>query len=191
MIPLYNQDLHIHTIFSTGDSVVSREQTVELIAKINHAKIIGISDHFEYIMNEYYDKYRQAVTSFGFKLGTEVDGHRWIDAALNYDFDYYIYHCRDNSKDYKGLVKLMSGGRPVIIAHPCAIGTNLDKVPENSIVEINNRYVIRHDWKSFFSGYLNKFRFVLSSDAHQPNWLNLNVSRFVASELGIREEILF
>ena len=191
MIPLYSQDLHIHTVFSTGDSVVSKEQTVELVAKINHAKIIGISDHFEYIMNENYGKYRQAVTGFGFKLGTEVDGHRWIDSALNHDFDYYIYHCRDNSKDYKGLEKLMSRGKPVIIAHPYAIGTNLDKVPENSIVEINNRYVIRYDWKALFSGYLNKFRFVLSSDAHQPNWLNLNVSRFVASELGIREEILF
>ena len=52
MIPLYTQDLHIHTIFSTGDSAVSREQTVELVAEINHAKIIGISDHFEYIGDE-------------------------------------------------------------------------------------------------------------------------------------------
>ena len=191
MIPLYTQDLHIHTIFSTGDSAVSREQTVELVAEINHAKIIGISDHFEYIGDENYKKYKESVTSFRFKLGTEVDGHKWVDSALNYDFDYYIYHCRDDTKNYKGLEKLMSKGKPVIIAHPYTTGTSLDKIPENSIVEINNRYVIRYDWKAYFSDYLNKFRFVLSSDAHQPNWLNLNVSRFVANELGIQEEVLF
>ena len=85
----------------------------------------------------------------------------------------------------------MSKGKPVIVAHPYVTGTNLAKIPKNSIVEINNRYVIRYDWKAFFSDYLNKFRFVLSSDAHQPNWLNLNVSRFVASELGVQEVILF
>ena len=191
MIPLYTQDLHIHTIFSTGDSVVSKEQTVELIAEINHAKIIGISDHFEYIGDEYYEKYRESVTSFRFKLGTEVDGYKWVDPALNFNFDYYIYHCRDDTKDYRGLEKLMSGNKPVIVAHPYATGTSLKKIPGNSIVEINNRYVIRYDWKAFFSGYLNQFRFVLSSDAHQPHWLNLNVSRFVANDLGIQEEILF
>src|SRR4030043_298865 len=97
-----------------------------MVSKINHAKIIGISDHFEYIGEANYIKYRESVTSFRFKLGTEVDGHKWVDLALSYDFDYY-----------------------------------------------------------------NKFRFVLSSDAHQPNWLNLNVSRFVASELGVQEVILF
>ena len=80
MIPLYTQDLHIHTIFSTGDSAVSREQTVELVAEINHAKIIGISDHFEYIGDENYKKYKESVTSFRFKLGTEVDGHKWVDS---------------------------------------------------------------------------------------------------------------
>lgn len=191
MIPLYTQDLHIHTIFSTGDGAVSKEQTVELVAEINHAKIIGISDHFEYVGNECYEKYRESVTGFGFKLGTEVDGYKWVGPALNFDFDYYIYHCRDDTKDYRGLEKLMSGDKPVIIAHPYATGTSLEKIPANSIVEINNRYVIRHDWKAFFSGYLNQFRFILSSDAHQPHWLNLNVSRFVANELGIQEEILF
>lgn len=191
MDPLYTQDLHIHTIFSTGDRAVSKEQTVELVAKVNHAKIIGISDHFEYIENDNYLKYKETVTGFQFKLGTEIEGHKWVDSALNYDFDYYIYHCWDDPKDYKGLKKLMSGSKPVIVAHPYATGTNLDKIPENSIVEINNRYIFRYDWKAFFSGFLNKFRFVLGSDAHQPNWLNLNVSRFVANELGIREEILF
>ncbi len=191
MTPLYAQDLHIHTVFSTGDSAVSREQTVEMVARIHHARIIGISDHFEYIGEENYMKYKETVTGFGFKLGTEVDGHKWVEPALNHDFDYYIYHCWDDPKDYRGLEKLMSKGRPVIVAHPYATGTSLDKIPESSIVEINNRYVIRYDWKAFFSEYLNKFRFVLSSDAHQPNWLNLNVSRFVAGELGIREEILF
>jgi histidinol phosphatase-like PHP family hydrolase len=191
MDPLYTQDLHIHTVFSTGDSAVSKEQTVELVANVNHAKIIGISDHFEYIENDNYLKYKETVTGFHFKLGTEVEGYKWVDSALNHDFDYYIYHCWDNPKDYKGLEKLMSGRKPVIVAHPYAIGTNLDKIPENSIVEINNRYISRYDWRVFFSGYLNKFRFVLGSDAHQPYWLNLNVSRYVANELGIREEILF
>ena len=191
MIPLYTQDLHIHTIFSTGDSAVSKEQTVELVSEINHARVIGISDHFEYIGDEYFKKYRESVTSFGFKLGTEVDGYKWVEPALHFDFDYYIYHCRDDIKDYRGLEKLMSGGKPVIVAHPYATGTSLEKIPGNSIVEINNRYVMRYDWKAFFSGYLDQFRFVLSSDAHQPHWLNLNVSRFVADELGIQEEILF
>jgi histidinol phosphatase-like PHP family hydrolase len=191
MDPLYAQDLHIHTIFSAGDSAVSKEQTVELVAKVNHAKIIGISDHFEYIWMDNYLKYKETVTGFGFKLGTEIEGYKWVDSALNYDFDYYIYHCWDDPKDYKGLEKLMSGRKPVIVAHPYATGTNLDKIPENSIVEINNRYISRYDWSVFFSGYLNKFRFVLGSDAHQPNWLNLNISRYVANDLGIREEILF
>ncbi len=191
MIRQCKQDLHIHTVFSTGDGAVSREQTVELVAKVNHARITGISDHFEYLEGVNYAKYRQAVTGFGFKLGTEVDGYKWIDSALKHDFDYYIYHCRDYVKDYKGLEKLMSANKPVIIAHPYAMGTNLDKVPEYSIVEINNRYIVRYDWRTFFTGYLNKFRFVLSSDAHQPDGLNQDVSRFVASELGIHEEILF
>jgi predicted metal-dependent phosphoesterase TrpH len=153
MVPLYAQDLHIHTTFSTGDSAVSKEQTVEMVAKINHAKITGISDHFEYIGEENFIQYKESVTSFGFKLGTEVDGHKWVKSALNYDFDYYIFHCRDTREDYNGLRKLMTKGRPVIIAHPYAMGTRLEEIPDNSIVEINNRYIVRYDWKMFFSGF--------------------------------------
>jgi hypothetical protein len=32
---------------------------------------------------------------------------------------------------------------------------------------------------------------VISSDAHQPNWLNQTVARHVAAELGVREKLLF
>ena len=191
MIPIYTQDLHIHTIFSTGDGAVSKEQTIDLVAGINHASIIGISDHFEYIAEENFKNYSETVNNFGFKLGTEIDGHKWVDPALDYDFDYYVYHCWDDQKDYKALEKLMSKDKPVIIAHPYAIGTNLNNLPENSIIEINNRYIIRYDWRTYLKNYLNKFRFVLSSDAHKPKGLNLNVSRFVADELGIKEVILF
>jgi histidinol phosphatase-like PHP family hydrolase len=187
MIPIYAQDLHIHTVFSSGDGAVSREQTVDLVAGINHARVIGISDHFEYIAEENYKNYSETVNGFGFRLGTEVDGHKWVDKALDYHFDYYIYHCRDDQKDYKALEKLMSKNKPVIIAHPYAIGTNLNNLPENSIIEINNRYIIRCDWRTYLEDSLNKFRFVLSSDAHKPHGLNLNVSRFVADELGIKE----
>jgi histidinol phosphatase-like PHP family hydrolase len=191
MIPLYKQDLHIHTVFSTGDGAVSKEQTIELVAGINHAKIIGISDHFEYIGEENFKRYSESVTRFGFKVGTEVDGFKWVEPALALDFDYYIYHCRDDPRDYKALEKLISKGKPVIIAHPYATGADLESIPENCIIEINNRYIIRYDWKSYLNGYLKKFRFVLSSDAHKPSGLNLNVSRFVAGELGIQEIILF
>ena len=51
------QDLHIHTVFSTGDSAVMPEQTVEFIAELKHAKSIGISDHFEYLHGDVYEKY--------------------------------------------------------------------------------------------------------------------------------------
>ncbi|NJK84692.1 MAG: hypothetical protein HC906_00595 [Bacteroidales bacterium] len=189
--PLYRQDLHIHTIYSTGDSAVVPEQTIKLVSKINHAEIIGISDHFEYL-GDVYEKYRDEVYSYRFKLGTEVDGSRSVEAAAKLDFDYYIYHCWDsNPEDYRSVHKLLNTGKPVIIAHPYATGTKLEKIPEECYVEINNRYVYRYDWKAFFSGFTKKFRFVLSSDAHQPNWLNQNVSRMVAEELGIQETLLF
>jgi histidinol phosphatase-like PHP family hydrolase len=188
--PLYKQDLHIHTIYSTGDSAVVKEQTIELVAKIRHAEVIGISDHFEYL-GEVYDKYRNEVYSHGMKLGTEVDGSRSVDEACGFEFDYYIYHCWDNEKDYRSVEKLLGTGKPVIIAHPYATGTQLDKVPVECLIEINNRYVYRYDWRTFFSGYIKRFRFILSSDAHQPNWLNQTISRYVAAELGIEETLLF
>ena len=49
MVP---QDLHIHTIYSSGDSAVVKEQTIALIEEVRHASIIGISDHFEYLVDD-------------------------------------------------------------------------------------------------------------------------------------------
>lgn len=49
MIP---QDLHIHTVYSVGDSAVVKEQTIDLVKQIRHASIIGISDHYEYLVDE-------------------------------------------------------------------------------------------------------------------------------------------
>lgn len=189
--PLYKQDLHIHTVFSAGDSAVVKEQTIELVSKVNHAVIIGISDHFESVAGENFTTYAKEVRSHNFKLGTEIDGHRRVDEAIEYPFDYFIIHCWDQAKDYKATSKLLLTGKPVIIAHPNAIGTNLYNVPEECLIEINNRYVYRYEWKNYFTNFKTKFRFVLSSDAHQPNWLNQNVSRYVANELGIEETILF
>jgi histidinol phosphatase-like PHP family hydrolase len=38
--------------------------------------------------------------------------------------------------------------------------------------------------------YLNKFRFVISSDAHQPNWLGQSAARRAANDLGIEEYLM-
>ena len=40
------QDLHIHTVYSVGDSAVVPEQTPSLIHNVGYAEIIGIADHF-------------------------------------------------------------------------------------------------------------------------------------------------
>lgn len=188
---MLNQDLHIHTVFSAGDSAVVAEQTLELIAKVGHAKIIGISDHFEAITSEYFHTYKKAVSSYGFKVGTEVDGAKSVKEAASLHFDYYLYHCRDQADEYKGIETLLMTGKPVIIAHPYAFNTNLDKIPGECYIEINNRYIWRFDWKSYLSDYLSAFRFILSSDAHQPNWLNQSVAKYVANELAIKETIIF
>jgi hypothetical protein len=37
----------------------------------------------------------------------------------------------------------------------------------------------------------DRFEFVVSSDAHQPNWINQTVARHVAARLGVRERLLF
>lgn len=190
LIPFLNQDLHIHTIYSVGDSAVVKEQTIELVANVKHAKIVGISDHFEEL-GEVYDQYRSEILKYDLKVGTEVDGSRSVNAASSLDFDYYIYHCWDKPEDYKGIEKLLGTGKPVIIAHPYATSTQLNKVPTECYIEINNRYVFRYDWKGFFYGYKDRFKFVLGSDAHQPNWLNQTVSRYVADSLGIKETIIF
>lgn len=185
------QDLHIHTTFSYDDSAVAAEQTVEFIARLGHAKIVGISDHFDYLFDGAFDSYEKTVRSFNFYLGTEVDGGLWVDLAATFDFDYYIYHCRDKNKDYKGLEVLLSTGKPVIIAHPCWLGTDMNRIPSDCLVEINNRYVWRRDWKSVYKKITNRFRFVMSSDAHQPHWLNQHIARFVARELDIQEYLVF
>jgi hypothetical protein len=48
-----------------------------------------------------------------------------------------------------------------------------------------------HGDQAGFDKYVNSRHFVISSDAHQPNWLNQNVARHVCQVLGIRETILF
>lgn len=185
------QDLHIHTIYSTRDSAVAPEQTPELVASVKHARITGISDHFEYLVETDTQKYIEKIHRLGMHCGCEVDGHSWVKEASGHDFEYYLYHCRDTAKDYKGIETLLATNKPVIIAHPYATETNLNKVPVDCLVEINNRYIWKYNWRSFFKNHLNRFRFVLGSDAHQPNWLNQNVARYVANELGIEETILF
>jgi histidinol phosphatase-like PHP family hydrolase len=186
-----DQDLHIHTVFSTGDSAVVSQQTVELIRAVNHAKIIGISDHFDYLTGRNYMPYREKVLAHGFKLGTEVNGGEWVDEALELEFEYYIYHCWDTSLDYRGAEKLLESGKPVIIAHPQATETKLSKVPTECFIEINNRYTWRYDWEKFYRPHLERFRFVLGSDAHQPNWLTHSVALYAASVLGVENTLLF
>lgn len=189
---LYKQDLHIHTEFSYGDRAVIKGMTMDLIEWLNHAEIIGISDHFEYLTGKQYKIYYETAREHSFYCGTEVDGYKEAKKAIDYNFDYYIYHCFDREKDYEGANILISSGKPVIIAHPYALGTNLEKINPECIVEINNRYIWRRaDWKQELTPYRDKFKFVLSSDAHQPNWLNQEISIKVAKELGISETILF
>lgn len=78
---MHRQDLHIHTIWSSGDSAVVKEQTVDLIARIRYAEIIGISDHFEFLADGEFEGYAAEVRRAGFRLGTEVNGHPWVEAA--------------------------------------------------------------------------------------------------------------
>jgi histidinol phosphatase-like PHP family hydrolase len=185
------QDLHMHTVYSTGDGAIVPQQTIELIAAIGHAEVIGISDHFDYLMGPVFETYKKNVQKFGFRLGTEVDGHNWVNEAVQYPFDYYVYHCYDTDADYRGAEKLLSTGKPLIIAHPQALDTNLKKVPPQALIEINNRYIFRFDWKSYYTPFLKDFRFILGSDAHQPHWLNHVVAGYVANELGVENTIIF
>lgn len=185
------QDLHIHTVWSFDDGAVVPEQTIDLIVALGHARVIGISDHFEMIGPEAFADYAAAVRAAGLKVGTEVNGHEWVAAALDVECDYRIFHCYDRDADYRALERLLESGRPVIVAHPNALRTNLDRVPPECLVEINNRYVWRCDWRAYYGPHAGRFRFVLSSDAHQPNWLNQTVARHVAADLGIAETLLF
>lgn len=186
-----HQDLHIHTVYSVGDGAVVPQMTVEFVASINHAEVRGISDHFEYLKGEIFDEYSREVRGHGFYLGCEVNDSREAAEAIDYPYDYYIYHCRDRESEYRGAETLLSTGKPVIVSHPMAMGADPAKVPTDCYLEINNRYVWRDDYRAYFSPWLNRFRFVVGSDAHQPNWLNQAVARKVACELGVRESILF
>jgi len=188
---MLEQDLHIHTTFSSGDSAIVPQQKIAFIAAVKHARIIGISDHLDYLGGNIFEQYRSEVQKHGLILGTEVDGANWVDEALQYPFEYYIYHCYNHPRDYKGAEILVSTGKPVIIAHPQALDTNLSKVPPECYIEINNRYVWRFDWRNYYTPFLGSFRFVLGSDAHQPNWLNHSIAQYVANELGVSNTILF
>lgn len=185
--PVWPQDLHVHTVFSCKDDSVVPEQTPELVARIGHAQLIGISDHFEHFADSACDEYLARVRSLDMLAGTEVDGAASVGYAASLAFDYYIYHCRDRAADYAGAERLLATGRPVIIAHPNALGTDLDRVPDACLVELNNRYIWRCDWHAFYGPHRDRFRFVISSDAHQPNWLAQSVARKAAADLGIRE----
>lgn len=184
------QDLHIHTVWSSGDASVVPQQTVELIANVNHAETIGISDHFEFIYDRF-EAYEKEVRAAGLLCGTEVNGHEWVDRALETNADYFIFHCFDVDEDYAVLDKMLDSGKPVIIAHPNALNTNLDRIPTECLVEINNRYIWRCDWRAFYTPYLERFSFVINSDAHQPNWLNQTVAQHAAKDLGVKQTLLF
>ena len=189
--PLFRQDLHIHTTWSDGDPAVVPEQTVALVAGLQHAETIGISDHFELLIRDGYEGYARAVRGAGLRLGTEVNGEAWVEPAAELPFDYYVYHCFDTEADYRGAERLLATARPVIIAHPHVLDTDLERVPAGCLVEINNRYISRCDWRGYYGPHVSRFDFVLSSDAHQPHWLNQTVARRVAAELGVRERLLF
>ena len=186
---LLPQDLHIHTTFSNHDHAVAPEQTVDLVAAICHARVIGISDHLEMIADDF-STYSEVVRSHGMLVGTEVNGADWLREAETAEVQYYVYHCRDRERDYRGAERLLATGRPVVIAHPLVLETDLRRIAPECHIEINNRYVWRNDWK-YLQRFTDSFSFVINSDAHQPHWLNQNVARFVAAELGIRETLLF
>ena len=74
------QDLHIHTTFSRHDGAVAPEQTVELVAAVAHAQVVGISDHLESIADDF-EVYAETVRFYGFVVGTEVNGADWVAEA--------------------------------------------------------------------------------------------------------------
>jgi histidinol phosphatase-like PHP family hydrolase len=190
-LTMLQQDLHIHTIFSASDHSVVPEQTIALVASLKHARVVGISDHFENLVDGNFDRYEKEVREAGLKVGVEVDGHPWVAEAMGYDVDYFIIHCRNHGADYRALDRLLTTGKPVIVAHPNALDTNLSRVPAECLIEINNRYVWRTDWEPFYRPYKDRFKFVIGSDAHQPNWLGQAVARYAAARLGIEEHIVF
>ena len=188
---MLQQDLHIHTTYSSSDPLIVPEQTIALVAAVKHAEVVGISDHFESLVDGKFEAYEQEIHRAGLRIGVEVDGHSWVSEAVGYPVEYYIVHCRDNTADYRGLEKLLGTGKPVIVAHPNALGTDLNRVPAECLIEINNRYVYRTDWGKFYSHFTDRFKFILGSDAHQPNWLSQAVARHVALQLGVKNHLVF
>ncbi len=186
---LIPQDLHIHSVFSEEDESIDPKQTVGLIKEFRYAETMGISDHFEQISDP--DGYLECVKSYGFHTGTEICRGEYARDAAGIDFEYYICHCSDRAADYKGIEILLETGKPVIVAHPMAHGTEPEKLPDRVYLEINNRYVWRDDWRRFYTPFLHRFRYVIGSDAHQPHWLNQNMARQVAEELGVIESLIF
>ena len=188
---MLNQDLHIHTTYSASDSSVVSEQTIALVAAVHHACVMGISDHFENLVGGVFARYAAEIREAGMKRGVEVDGHAWASEAAAYPVDYYIFHCRDLDADYRAIELLLGTGLPVIVAHPNALGTDLDRVPPECLIEINNRYVWRSNWQAYYAPHAGRFNFVLGSDAHQPNWLGQAVARHAATQLGVTEHLIF
>lgn len=187
------QDLHIHTVFSSADSSVVPQQTPEVVAEVAHARVLGISDHFEFVIGGDWEQYVRSVRSRNLYLGVEVSSSRWVAEATSagVEVDYYVYHCGDSASEYRGAERLLEGSKPVIIAHPMMMGTDLDRIPPACLVEVNNRYAWQYDWRRQLGPYAGRFKWVVSSDAHQPSWLNQNLARYVAAQLGIEETVLF
>jgi hypothetical protein len=185
------QDLHLHTTFSgPQDPAVVPQQTPALIAAVRHARILGCSDHLDAVFDRF-DAYAEAVRGHGLRLGIEVPGADWVERALSLPVEYFVYECRDREEDYRGAAALLASRKPVIIAHPELLGTNPDRLPRGCLIEVNNKYVWQHDGEALLAACIGRFDFVISSDAHQPHWLNQNVARAVAARLGIRETLLF
>ncbi|MGA2974996.1 MAG: hypothetical protein ABSF77_06775 [Spirochaetia bacterium] len=184
------QDLHIHTTFSSSDDSLVPEQTLDLVASVRHARVMGCSDHLNDVVDDF-EMYARAVRAHGLRVGTEVDGADWVAKAVGLPVEYYVYHCRDREEDYRGAATLLATGKPLIIAHPQVLGTNPSRLPQGCLIEINNRYACRQGSEALLTSCIGRFEFVISSDAHQPHWLNQNVARAVAERLGIRERLLF
>ena len=185
------QDLHIHTTYSAEDSAIVPQQTLDLIKAVSHSEIIGISDHFDEKWSTDFEIYSNDVHGHGFYCGCEINLSHEVTLALELPFDYFIFHCRNKDSEYKAAEKLLKSGKPVIISHPMAIGADLNKVPTGCFIEVNNRYVWKEDYMTFYTPHLNRFKFVLGSDAHQPNWLNHMICQHAADQLGIEETMIF
>ncbi len=111
------QDLHIHTTYSTTDHSVVPEQAVTLVAAVGHAQVVGISDHFECLVNGHFESYTREIRGAALKVGVEVDGHPWVDQAVTYPVDDFVFHCRDQQADYRSLDRLLATGKAVIDAN--------------------------------------------------------------------------